>query len=65
MEKIARLEYDLESAREEIVEMQQKGKNDDDDDGFMAFGSAFPTSNTGPEDFFSEDEEEEHDFWGV
>jgi hypothetical protein len=55
MEKIANLEYDLESARDEIHELKQKKE----------FGFSFPaTPAPGTEDFFSDNEEEEDDFWG-
>jgi DNA repair exonuclease SbcCD ATPase subunit len=60
MEKIANLEYDLEVAQEEIVEMRQtKFATDAFADGF---GTAFP-SNAAAEDFFTDDEDDEEDFW--
>jgi DNA repair exonuclease SbcCD ATPase subunit len=60
MEKIANLEYDLESAREEIVEMKQSKFAMDFGDGF---DTAFPaTPAPGVDDFFNEDEDDE-DFW--
>jgi chromosome segregation ATPase len=64
MEKIANLEYDLESAREEIVEMkQQKHAMEGFGDGFE---TAFPqTMAPGAEDFFSDEEDDEDDFWGT
>lgn len=65
MEKIANLEYDLESAREDIVEMKQtKFALDGFGDGFE---TAFPpTPSPGVEDdFFGGDDDEEDDFWGT
>jgi DNA repair exonuclease SbcCD ATPase subunit len=64
MEKIANLEYDLETAQEEIVEMKQsKFAMDGFGDGFE---TAFPaTPAPGAEDFFSDDEDGDDDFWGT
>jgi DNA repair exonuclease SbcCD ATPase subunit len=63
MEKIANLEYDLELAREEIVEMKQtKFALDGFGDGFeLDFP---PTPAPGAEDFFSGDDDDSDDFWG-
>jgi uncharacterized coiled-coil protein SlyX len=57
LEKIVNLEYDLEAAQDEIHELKQK-KN---------FGeSSFPATPApgAIEDFFSDEEDEEEDFWG-
>ena len=60
MEKITNLEYDLESAREEIVEMKQSKLAMDFGDGFDTLFA--PTKASGADDFFNDDEDDE-DFW--
>jgi chromosome segregation ATPase len=70
-EKIANLEQDLEMARDEIYDLKRKEEFDaafpmTPDESFpMTPDESFPmTPAPGTEDFFSEEDEEEDEFWG-